>query len=106
ELPPRPDQRFPKLMANAEGAVKKRPPAATQASRYRSIVIPPFPPRPQTIKASSGIFTALNHDDRTQISPALVRQAACFVVRDHSGQALIKGTAVLQEYLPIGPHFL
>src|SRR6516225_4434651 len=31
-------------------------------------------------------------------------QAACFVVRDHSGQALIKGTAVLQDYLPIGPH--
>jgi len=25
-------------------------------------------------------------------------QDACFVVRDHSGQALIKGTAVLQEY--------
>ena len=28
---------------------------------------------------------------------------ACFVVR-HSGQALIKDTAVLQDYLPIGPH--
>jgi hypothetical protein len=28
-------------------------------------------------------------------------QPACFVVRDHSGQALIKGTAVLKEYLPI-----
>jgi hypothetical protein len=26
---------------------------------------------------------------------------ACFVVRDHGGPALIKGTAVLQEYLPI-----
>ena len=32
------------------------------------------------------------------------QQDACFVVRDHSGQALIKGTAVLQDYLPIGPH--
>src|SRR6516162_11059734 len=31
-------------------------------------------------------------------------QEACFVVRDHSGQALIKGTAVLQDYLPIGPY--
>jgi hypothetical protein len=29
---------------------------------------------------------------------------ACFVVRDHGGQALIKGTAVLQEYLPIRTH--
>jgi hypothetical protein len=33
-------------------------------------------------------------------------QDACFIVRDHGGQALIKGAAVLQEYLPIGPHFL
>jgi hypothetical protein len=65
--------------------------------------MPPFPLNDFAIRIlSPAALTAQLKMTARRFPPpwSIDELETCFVVRDHSGQALIKGTAVVQEYLP------